>query len=297
MWDTKHKERFKRIVGDIFNGRGEFEGTKTVEMISGEHYITNWISRYREKNPVGPIGFLDGTNSNDIAHNHQVYIKNSKDQVKNPRGLWITRNNFWACVVYTAVRCLIEKCWHNDRDQYLVPLDKWETDEEFQVNCLTWVMFSSYMNISSSFGVNHWIPFTEKEVGATDCFASHFMTDLLSGKLADQTEDISMLKVKQGKFDFIPLKCLSLEAKSVMDAGRELWRYYHSKTGVNVNASYYDIQRYFQGTKTTKKGRVIMNSKSSDSVYTKLMSELRNTLEALGEQIKPKIYEYRFLIK
>ena len=35
--------------------------------------------------------------------------------------------------------------------------------------------------ISVEHGVNHWIPFTEEEVGAKDCFASHFMSDFLKG--------------------------------------------------------------------------------------------------------------------
>ena len=78
----------------------------------------------------------------------------------------------------------------------------------------------------------------------------------------------------------------SEEAKAVFDAGRELWKYYHSKTNVNVNASLYDIREYFQGR--NDKGR--MNSKSDDETYMELIGELRKKLNFLADKIKPKIY-------
>jgi len=83
----------------------------------------------------------------------------------------------------------------------------------------------------------------------------------------------------------------SAEAKDVFDAGRELWKYYHSKPNVNVNASLYDIREYFQGR--NDKGR--MNSKSDDERYMELIGVLRNKLDFLADKIKPKIYEYGFL--
>ena len=85
----------------------------------------------------------------------------------------------------------------------------------------------------------------------------------------------------------------SEEAKAVFDAGRELWKYYHSKPFVNVNASYYDIREYFQGR--NEKGR--MNNRSEDEKYMELIRELRNKLDFLADKIKPKVYEYGFLNK
>ena len=37
----------------------------------------------------------------------------------------------------------------------------------------------------------------------------------------------------------------SQEAQAVLDAGRELWRYYHKQARANPNASYYDIKMQF----------------------------------------------------
>lgn len=98
---------------------------------------------------------------------------------------------------------------------------------------------------------------------------------------------------------FIPTKPLkfSKEAKAVFDAGREIWRYYHTqnfndpKKPYNENASLYDIKEYFQGR--NEKGR--MNARSDDENYNGLMANLRLALKELAIKITLKIYEYGFL--
>ena len=89
----------------------------------------------------------------------------------------------------------------------------------------------------------------------------------------------------------------SQEAYAVMDAGRELWRYYHKQARANPNASYYDIKMHFQGTKTTKNGKVQMNSTSEDATYNTLLANLRQAMKGLAANIEPKVYEYGFLKK
>ncbi len=65
-----------------------------------------------------------------------------------------------------------------DRDQFLYPNDGWKDDAAFQADCLVYALFSGQNRIKSSDGV----PFTEEEVGAKDCFASHFMSDFINGR-------------------------------------------------------------------------------------------------------------------
>lgn len=89
----------------------------------------------------------------------------------------------------------------------------------------------------------------------------------------------------------------TVEAQSVMDAGRELWRYYHSKEDSNPDASLYDIKLYFQGTKVTQSGKVQMKTDSDDELYSQLISTLRNKLKILATKIEPKVYELGFLKK
>ena len=80
-----------------------------------------------------------------------------------------------------------------------------------------------------------------------------------------------------------------------MDAGRELWRYYHAQPGANPNASYYDIRLHFQGVKRTASGKEQMNASSSDTTYTTLLAALRAAHKTLAARIEPKVYEYGFL--
>ena len=70
-----------------------------------------------------------------------------------------------------------------------------------------------------------------------------------------------------------------------------MWKYYHTKDAANPNASLYDIKEFFQGRNESGK----MNASSDDPVYTKLLDDLKTALRALGEKIKPKVYEYGFL--
>jgi hypothetical protein len=100
--------------------------------------------------------------------------------------------------------------------------------------------------------------------------------------LFEQHEDTFCIKRK-----------FSDEAKAVFKAGKKLWKYYHSQPTANVNASLYDIREFFQGRDDSGK----MNNKSGDDTYNGLIKELRQSLSILADKIKPKIYEYGFLME
>ena len=188
--------------------------------------------------------------------------------------------------------------WLNDRDQFLAPNDGWKKDNIFQSDCLVFTLFHGQNRISSKDGPNHWIPFTAADVGASDNFKSTFMSDYLAGKIAlpDGMDDdlFSAAKRKRTAAKPKPLR-LSSEAKAVMTAGRELWRYYHRQPKANPNASFYDIRLHFQGVRVTASGKEMMNSDSADATYTKLLAKLRTAQKALAKAIEPKVYEYGFL--
>ena len=236
---------------------------------------------------------MDGINGNDFQHNNIIYVLNTKEQVPNPRGLWINMNNLIPVSVYFAVRHSIPATWLNDRDQFLFPNDGWQSDLEFQSDCLAYSLFQSQNRISNSDGTNHWIPFKEQEVNAKEKFASSFMTDFITGKLkpeAPLTTTLFENETKIGIYNNKPI-VFSDAAKAVFNAGRNLWLYYHQHQHTNVNASLYDIREYFQGR--NDKGR--MNARSTDLKYTELIAQLRVNLTILANQIKPKVYEYGFL--
>jgi hypothetical protein len=160
---------------------------------------------------------------------------------------------------------------------------------------LAFTLFHSQNRITVKDGVNHWIPFTEKEVNANYKFESHVMTNFISGE-RKQNGYIDLFKETTcTKREFSP------EATKVFDAGRELWKYYHNhpspskggETSINVNASLYDIREHFQGRNEKRK----MNNTSTDPTYNELIENLRFALKILAQKIEPKVYEYGFLME
>ena len=295
IWNTNKKELFENVAADVYDKNVNFIGTKGIYALNKSQYINKFISIYKATNKNN-VGFMDGINGNDFQHNNIVYVLNTKEQLPNPRGIWINKDNIIPVSVYFSVRKAVAATWLNDRDQFLNPNDGWEADAEFQNDCLAYTLFSN--NIQSKFGVNHWIPFTESEVNAKEKFESNFMTDFIKGnaphppKGEPQIELFPSSVPPSGRYA-VRAKGLqfSAEATAVFDSGRELWKYYHQQKDGGVNASFYDIREYFQGR--NDQGR--MNARSTDSTYSELLSALRVNLNVLADKIAPKVYEYGFL--
>lgn len=288
IWNTNKKEVFENVVADIYDKNANFIGTKGIYSLNKNQYINKFISIYKATKENN-IGFMDGINGNDFQHNNIVYVLNTKEQLPNPRGIWVNKDNLIPVSIYFSVRKAIEANWLNDRDQFLNPNNNWKSDKEFQNDCLTFTLFSN--NIQTKFGVNHWIPFTENEVNAKEKFESNFMTDFIKGKIKpEQKNEGQLFSEETIQNDNKPL-VFSEEATEVFNAGRELWKYYHQQKDINVNAALYDIKLHFQGR--NDKGR--MNAKSTDDKYTELIGDLRQKLNLLADKIAPKVYEYEFL--
>ncbi|WP_448528304.1 hypothetical protein [Raineya sp.] len=287
IWNTSVNSPFEETQSDVYDEAGNLIGQKTFSVTEKSDFINKWISKYKVKTDF--IGFLVGTNGNDFQQNGIVYILNKKEQMANPRGIWISSQNLIQASIYYAVRRCVAQTWLNDRDQFLYPNDGWQTDTEFQSDCLAFTLFHGQNRISSKEGTNHWIPFTEQEVNAREKFDSNFMSQFINGKL--KTDNNGNLFGDQTQRT-TPL-VFSAEAQAVFDAGLELWKYYHKQPNCNVNASLYDIKEHFQGRNEAGK----MNHKSSDETYMNLIGDLREKLKQLAEKIEPKVYEYEFLKK
>lgn len=284
IWDTKKIDDFKFIEADIYGKNGVFIGIKNIWAYDNLKFINDWVKTFRITNSES-IGTIIGVGS-DFQNQRLVRFGEPFMKVPASNHNWQTsKDNLIQTSIYYTVRRIIDADWLNDRDQFLYPNEEWLTDIEFKNDCLTHTLFSN--NISINFGTNHWIPFTEQEVNAQNRFESNFMTDFINGKIKAENESDLFGKDKAQ----IVKREFSEEATAVFDAGRELWKYYHSQPNVNVNASLYDIREYFQGR--NDKGR--MNSKSNDGKYMQLIGDLRDKLNFLAAKIKPKIYEYGFL--
>ena len=314
-----HPPIFTSTNADVYDRQGVFIGIKSIFSPDGQSVLTDWIRHFYDKTGthLAYCRFL----GSDFQHNNGVFItlSPSASDLKQVKGNWITPKNVMAFAIYFAVRLCIDAGWLNDRDQFLFPNDGWKNDAEFQSNCLTFTLFHGQNRIMSRDGVNHWIPFTEEEVGAKDSFKSHCMSDWLAGRRA---VSVAGRPPYQGELDFSgtaetngtsgtdcgydtqdasplsqpsPLSQMSQQARAVLDVGRDLWRYYHAQPNANPNASYYDIRLHFQGTTTDANGKVKMNSYSADATYTSLLANLRAAMKNLAKRIEPKVYEYGFL--
>jgi hypothetical protein len=254
--------------------------------------IGDWRSTFYlfGNNPIGYmiiVGPSMQSNNNTFFTNHpaESYIK--KGMVAN-----IESGNLIEMSIYFTIRHTSETTWLNNKDIYLYPNEGWMSNFEFQNDCLTYTLFSNFNNIQSSFGTNHWIPFTEYEVDAREKFESNFMSKFIKGKIKPESKSVDVFSVLlEPKEHYEKPLQFSAEALSVFNAGRELWKYYHRQPNCNVNASLYDIREHFQGR--NDKGK--MNNKSTDEHYMALITDLRDKLKLLAKNIEPKVYEYRFL--
>lgn len=300
----------KSITLDVFNENGASLGKKRFyTTLDNKESINKWIKRYDDEENFR-AGLLD-TRGNDFQNQQYINIK-SQDFIitAHSTGFYLTPYNLIPMAVYLSVRHCIKATWINDRDQFLSPNTKWEKDTEFHNDCLAFMLFHGQNRITSKVGINHFIPFSEKEINAAEAFESHFMLEFIQGKIK-----ISNKKKKgQQEFDFqsdeledtfTPTKPLifSDEAKEVLQAGKEIFKHYHEQTrdskDYNPNAALYDIKAHFQGFNDKGKGKDRMNppQKAQDEAYKERLSTLNYALKNLAKKIEVKVYEYEFLLE
>lgn len=297
IWNTaQKKDRHKIIIADIYNSKGEFEGTKEIYCETKHHTINDWIISKRDNTGKINLGFM-ACLGNDFQSQKLNYILSRKDLMAAPRGSYINEKNLLESLIYLSVRQCIPATWINNRDQFLFPNNGWITDYDFQSDCICYALFHGQNKVSSEYGTNHWIPFSEAELDSPNSFESNFMYNFLIGR-QEIVKDANLFESQQIQKQVIHF---TPTAQAVFDAGREIWYYYihindnnkalfGGKT-INVNASFYDIRKYFQGV--DEKGK--MNSDSPDEEYMRLIKDLREKQKVLAKQIEEKVYKYGFL--
>lgn len=315
---------------DIFDENGASLGKKRFYTTLDKHKSLNqwWVNF---KDSVNEMLGLISNYPSDFQNQQKVCLL-SKPLARYC--LNITQSNLIPFSVYFSVRHCIKATWINDRDQFLAPNKKWEKDTEFQNDCLAFMLFHGQNRITSKVGINHFIPFSEKELGAAEAFDSHFMQDFLQGKIkqeqslrgsgnattkqskhksidchaahAARNDKVKSKPLQTSLFNdelessFIPTKPLefSQEAKEVLQAGKEIFKHYHTQAkdskDYNANAALYDIKAYFQGF--NDKGKMNPPQKAQDEAYKQKLGELNYTLKNLAKRIESKVYEYEFLL-
>lgn len=295
IWSLEIQENFENCKADIYDENSNHIGKKNYFTIEKNNFIINWLRNYyqHEDDRIAYLR-LQGT---DFQNNQGIFftLHPSPNDLKEKLTTNITRKNVIPMCIYLSVRHCIPHTWINHNDQFLKPTDNWLSDFEFQSNCLIYSLFHGKNTISASHGTNHWIPFTESEVNAKQAFESTFMTDFMKGRLKKQnTGEFESMKTKSTVYDGSQKIVFSEEAKAVLEAGKELYKYYYSKPHVTKeanNASFYDIRAAFQGMGPSGK----MNNSSTDEKYNELIADLRAKQKILAKKIEAKVYEYEFL--
>jgi hypothetical protein len=282
IWNTEEKEKITDITTDIlFHDAEQKNAVKKGEKIFNHTNvlkpIADWLKTVDDSasEPIGSMMIAVPnmqSNTNTFITNKTLQNDIDKDTVLN-----INKNNLLEMCIYFYVHQCFEQTWLNDRNQFRYPHDDWKKDIGFWGDCLIFTLFHEQNRISSHDGLNCWIPFTEEEVGVRGKFDSNFMSK------------------------FVKRQSFSIDTWDIIEVGKKLWKYYHKKIranktankNVSLNASFYDIQEFFQGC--NDKG--IMNTKSDDETYNKLLAVLQRKLCRLAKKIQPEVYKYGFLNK
>lgn len=228
--------------------------------------VTSWID--------SAIGYF-WCNGNDMQQANQTALFSSVFSAGN--GFYVTQENLPKIAVMFTVRRIIKPTWLNDRDQFLQPTEI--LTDEFKNDCLIWMLFSGSNLTASANGlewndkkwsiVNHFIPFTEEEVGAPDRFESDFMVQYM----ADKT--------------------FSPEANEVLTAGKALWQAYFAHTDVRAVRDEYKLNRADAGWYQIRKA--IQARNASGDFPPVSFKPFEEAYKALSEKLQPLVYELGFL--
>ncbi|GAA7995220.1 hypothetical protein HpMS53_15080 [Helicobacter pylori] len=296
VWDTATPppplKPTNAINLEVFDSLGEFLGYKNIvnENVKNIHM---WLKQKEKIENMKILGYID-TPTPDFQGSPSVAIINNKNSSKRHSVYFaIVSSNILFGSIFFSIRHCIKATWQNDRDQFYAPYDDaFQDDSEFKNNCLTFMLFHTQNRITTTQGTNHFIPFSETEVNAKERYSSHALLDFLKGGIKEEGDSLFLNAKKENK----PLE-FSLCASRVFDAGREIYRYYHTQDFINrpynANASLYDIKEFFQGRNA--QGKLNLPAKAKDGYYKQLYANLQDALKDLAKEIQPKVYEYGFL--
>ncbi len=293
VWDTSRHERLTEIRTSVLDAGGNSLGDKTLTNVPNDRFLSRWLPRLKTstenvplKNAISPqtahakvtswredaIGYMLA-NANDLQHASTLTALFSS-VCSQGNGFYVTKDNVWKIFVMFAVRRLIKPTWLNDRDQFLQP-DR-ELSDVFKSDCLLWMLFNG-SNLSAGANglewngrtwslVNHFIPYTEQEVGASGRFESDFMSNYIA-----ELE-------------------LSPEARAVLDEGRKLWKQYHATQFEKKIRDEFKLNRPDVGWYQIR--RALEANADNETVD---FEPFKEAYAALSAKLRPQVFEYGFL--
>lgn len=304
VWKTNNFEGakhipIKEVAAEVLDKHAKPIGAKTLINTPDERLLTNWIKRPRTnkedvvplKNAVVPATAtkdLRGTKWSDDAIGYMLSGGNDLQHASiqtvifssgygSARGYFINVDNLWQIAIVYTVRRLIKPTWLNDRDQFLQPTEP--LTEEFKTDCLAWMLFNG-SNLTAGANdlewngrtwsiVNHFIPYTEEEVGAPDRFESDFMVQYMADKV------------------------FSPEAQAVLNAGRTLWQAFFAHQDVRAIREELKLNRPDVGWYQVRKALAARNASGDYPPVS--FGALETAYAALTEKLRPMVYDLGFL--
>ena len=301
VWKTDQNSKMPitEIRAEVLDKDAQAIGEKVFFNVPSTQCLSEWFVRPKTNNvavvplknaviPATATKDLRGTKwadgaiaymlsgGNDLQHAEQQTVIFSSGY-GSARGFFITPENLWQAAVVFAMRRAVRPNWLNDRDQFLQPTEP--LTEEFKNDCLIWMLFNRCNRTAGADGlewngktwslVNHFIPFTEAEVGAPDRFESDFMVQYLADKP------------------------LSAEAQAVLDAGRTLWQAYFAYTDARTVRDEYKLNRPDVGWYQIRNALKARNS-SGDTAPVNF-GPFESAYQALTEKLQPQVFSLGFL--
>jgi hypothetical protein len=303
IWQTNQfkNQQINEISVEVLDKNTNPIGEKSFYNLPNNSFLSEWMERLK-KNKIDVIPLINAVtpiiktehvrntkwsdnaiahffcNGNDLQNSGTMTaIFSSVHSIGHAGGYFITPENLWQASIVFSIRRLVKPTWLNDRDQFLIPTEP--LSDEFKNDCLIWMLFNG-SNLTAGANdlewndkkwsiVNHFIPFTEEEVGATDRFESDFMVQYLKGTKQSQ------------------------EAKAVLEEGKKLWKAYFSTTDVRTVRDELKLNRADVGWYQIRKALQARNA-SGDFVPVSF-KPFEESYKTLSEKLQPMVYELGFL--
>lgn len=300
VWRTSHGDghlsQISEILVDVLDKEARPIGEKVFYNLPSSTYLNLWAQRPKPndvevvplKSAVTPttskvrlskwsdgaIGYF-WVKASDMQNVNQTVLFSSV--YSQGDGFYVNANNLWETAIILTVRRIVKPTWQNDRDQFLQPTG--ELTDEFKNDCLIWMLFNG-SNLTASANdlewnnkkwsiANHFIPYTEEEVGAPERFESDFMVEYLKNKE------------------------LSSEAIAVLEAGKKLWQAYFEHTDPHTVRDELKLNRTDVGWYQIRNALKRRNDSGDFPAIS--FKEFESTYKTLTEKLQPQVYTLGFL--
>jgi hypothetical protein len=295
VWDQSIQAVIRNVTAIALDRTGALVAEKTFAARAKSSLLNAWISPPKAQGDLalplsnaltvssnprrkfwcsGAIGFLFAGNNDLQNASTGTCLTSSIYTGRNGGGAWILSDNVERSAIVFSVRRLIKPTWLNDRDQFLQPSQP--LSEAFKSDCLVWMLFNGSNLTAGADGLrwdgrdwsltNHFIPFTEGEVGAKARFESDFMVQYING------------------MTFSP------EAQAVLNEGRKLFQRFHAIGFPNKIRQEFKLGRADAGWYQVRRSLEAF----SDTELTDF-DPFKATYANLSEKLRPQVFELGFL--